>query len=50
MDTLDKMTRDPKDSFTLKKLYSIEGISPTKMSDFDIVRQAAKVTDIWQEE
>ena len=50
MSALEKMTKNPKDSLILDKLYGIEGISPAKMSDFDIVRQAAEITDIWQEE
>ena len=50
LDALEKMTHTATDGDILKKLYGIEGISPAKMSDFDVVRQAAEVTDIWQEE
>ena len=48
-DALVAMTADPKESALLQNLYGIEGLTPAKSADFEVVRQAARYTDVWQQ-
>ncbi len=46
---LQEIVKDKKERDLLKSLYGIEGLVPAKESDFDVVRDAAKLTDLWKE-
>jgi ABC-type phosphate/phosphonate transport system substrate-binding protein len=40
------MTKDPQGKEILQKLYGIDGLAEAKQSDFDVVRDAARFTNI----
>ncbi len=48
IDALYEMTKDPQGKEILQKLYGIDGLAEAKQSDFDVVRDAARFTNIWK--